>query len=89
MLKVDEGHYSACWFCEEASKDADQDEVARQRGLPPPTSIQDFSDVSALPTGPGQPRGVGDGSPEPAGTADPTNPASPTAPPNLDTNEGS
>jgi oligopeptide/dipeptide ABC transporter ATP-binding protein len=86
LLKVDEGHYSACWFWEEVSKDDDQTQVALEHGLPAPTSIQDFSDVSALPSTPGSPRGVGDGSPEPAGTTDPTNPSSPTAPPNLNTN---
>ena len=89
LLKVDEGHYSACWFWEEVSKEDDQDQVALAHGLPAPTSIQDFSDVSALPATPGSPRGVGDGSPEPVGTADPMNPASPTAPPNLDTNRSS
>jgi oligopeptide transport system ATP-binding protein len=86
LLKVDEGHYSACWFWEEVSKDDDQARVAAERGLPAPTGIHDFSDVSALPATPGSPRGVGDGSPEPAGTMDPTNPLNPSAPPNLDTN---
>jgi oligopeptide transport system ATP-binding protein len=72
LLKVDEGHYSACWFWEEVSKDADQDQVALAHNLPAPSSTQDFSDVSVLPGG--------------HGVQDPTNPLSPTAPPNVDTN---
>jgi oligopeptide transport system ATP-binding protein len=74
LLKVEEGHYSACWFWEEVSKDSDQDQVALAHNHPAPSSTHDFSDVSALP-----------GS---HGVQDPTNPLSPTAPPNLETNRG-
>ena len=74
LLKVEEGHYSACWFWEEVSKDADQDQVALAHNHPAPSSTHDFSDVSALP-----------GS---HGVQDPTNPLSPTAPTNLETNRG-
>jgi oligopeptide transport system ATP-binding protein len=37
LLKVDEGHYSACWFWEEVSKDADADLVAARLGHPLPS----------------------------------------------------
>ena len=74
LLKVEECHYSACWFWEEVSKDSDQDQVALAHNHPAPSSTHDFSDVSALP-----------GS---HGVQDPTNPLSPTAPPNLETNRG-
>ena len=69
---MSEGHYSACWFWEEVSKEADQDAVARALGHPEPSTIQDFSLETALPHS--------------HGVADPTAPGSPSAPPNLDTN---
>ncbi|MCC6313264.1 MAG: ABC transporter ATP-binding protein [Thermomicrobiales bacterium] len=72
LLEVAPGHYSACWFWEEVSKDDDLDAVARAHGLPAPSSTVDYSDLSTLP-----------GS---HGVADPTNPLAPTAPVDLDTN---
>src|SRR5215210_5826454 len=72
LLEVTEGHYSACWFWDEVSIEADQGEVARARGLPPPTSTTDYSDVSAIPHS--------------HGVADPMSPDSPSTTPNLDTN---
>ncbi len=74
LLKVAEGHYSACWFWEEVSKESDQDMVAAAHHHPEPSSTHDFSDASALP-----------GS---HGVQDPTNPLAPSAPPNLGTNRG-
>jgi oligopeptide transport system ATP-binding protein len=86
LLKVAEGHYSACWFWEEVSKEADQDAVAAAHNLPAPSGIRDFGDASELPAGPGAPINVPSGMPEAPGAADPTNPGNPSAPPNLDTN---
>ncbi|MCC6792878.1 MAG: ABC transporter ATP-binding protein [Thermomicrobiales bacterium] len=37
LLQVKEGHYSACWFWEEVSKDADADLVAARLGHPLPS----------------------------------------------------
>lgn len=37
LLQVQEGHYSACWFWEEVSKDADADLVAARLGHPLPS----------------------------------------------------
>ena len=71
LLEVKPGHYSACWFWEEVSKDANQDAVARALNHPEPTSRQDFSDSTRIPTS--------------HGVADPMNPDSPSSPPNLDT----
>jgi oligopeptide transport system ATP-binding protein len=43
LLQVNEGHFSACWFWEEVSKDADADLVAARLGHPLP------SDPASLP----------------------------------------
>jgi oligopeptide transport system ATP-binding protein len=43
LLQVNEGHYSACWFWEEVSKDADADLVAARLGHPLP------SDPASIP----------------------------------------
>jgi oligopeptide transport system ATP-binding protein len=72
LLEVNPGHWSACWFWEEVSKESDQDLVALSHGHPPPSSIEDFSLESVIP-----------GS---HGVADPNNPQLPSAAPNLDTN---
>jgi oligopeptide transport system ATP-binding protein len=72
LLQVNEGHWAACWFWEEVSKEADQDLVALRHGHPLPSSDKDYSMESALP-----------GS---HGVLDPDNPLLPGAPPNLDTN---
>jgi oligopeptide transport system ATP-binding protein len=37
LLEVKPGHYAACWFWEEVSKDDDPDEVARKHGHTPPS----------------------------------------------------
>ncbi|MDQ3781150.1 MAG: ABC transporter ATP-binding protein [Chloroflexota bacterium] len=79
LLEVGDGHHSACWFWEEVNLDDDQDAVARERGLPPPSSTHDFTAESTFHVGEVAP------DPEPIGTADPTNPNRSTAPPNLDT----
>ncbi len=71
LLEVKPGHYSACWFWEEVSKDADQDAVARALNHPEPTSRQDFSDSTRIPLS--------------HGVADPMHPDSPSSQPNLDT----
>jgi oligopeptide transport system ATP-binding protein len=73
LLEVKPGHYAACWFWEEVSKDDDQDAVARAHHHPLPTSIKDFSDESVVP-----------GS---HGAGDFMNPLVPGAPANLDTTE--
>jgi oligopeptide transport system ATP-binding protein len=70
LLEVNPGHWSACWFWEEVSKEDDQDLVALEHGKPPPSSTADFSLESALPG---------------SGVLDPDNPRLPSAPPNLDT----
>ena len=75
LLEVKTGHYAACWFWEDVSKDDDQDAVAATLGHPLPSDIHDFSDQSALP-----------GS---HGVADFDNPLNPSAPPNIDTNRSS
>jgi oligopeptide transport system ATP-binding protein len=72
LLEVKSGHWAACWFWEEVSKEDDQDLVAIKHGHPLPSSDADFSLESVLP-----------GS---HGAFDPDNPLLPTAPPNLDTN---
>ncbi len=71
LLEVKPGHYSACWFWEEVSKDADQDAVARSLAHPEPSSRQDYSDSTRIPTS--------------HGVADPMHPDSPSSQPNLDT----
>jgi oligopeptide transport system ATP-binding protein len=71
LLEVQPGHYAACWFWEEVSKDDDQDEVARAHHHPLPTDTRDFSDQSVLPGA--------------HGAGDFTNPLVPGAPANLDT----
>jgi oligopeptide transport system ATP-binding protein len=72
LLEVNPGHWSACWFWEEVSKESDQDLVALRHGHPPPSSVEDFSLQSALP-------GT-------HGVLDPNNPLLPGTAPNLDTN---
>ncbi len=72
LLEVKPGHWSACWFWEEVSKESDQDLVAQRFGHPEPSSIEDFSFQTVVP---------GSG-----GVVDPDNPLMPSAPPNLDTN---
>jgi oligopeptide transport system ATP-binding protein len=72
LLEVNKGHWAACWFWEEVSKQDDQDMVAIAHGHPPPSSDVDFSLESVMP-----------GS---HGVLDPDNPLLPTAPPNIDTN---
>jgi oligopeptide transport system ATP-binding protein len=72
LLEVNPGHWSACWFWEEVSKEADQDLVAISHGHPPPSSIEDFSLETVIPGA--------------HGVADPNNPQLPSAAPNLDTN---
>ena len=49
LLEVTPGHYSACWFWEEVSKETDQDEVAMKHGHPAPSSIEDFSLETVVP----------------------------------------
>jgi oligopeptide transport system ATP-binding protein len=72
LLEVKPGHWSACWFWEEVSKESDQDLVAQRFGHPQPTSDEDYSFQTVVP-----------GS---HGVVDPDNPLMPSAPPNLDTN---
>jgi oligopeptide transport system ATP-binding protein len=72
LLEVNPGHWSACWFWEEVSKESDQDLVALRHGHPPPSSIEDFSLETVIPGG--------------HGVADPSNPLLPGSAPNLDTN---
>lgn len=72
LLEVNKGHWAACWFWEEVSKQDDQDLVAIAHGHPAPSSDVDFALESVVP-----------GS---HGVLDPDNPLLPTAPPNLDTN---
>jgi oligopeptide transport system ATP-binding protein len=72
LLEVKPGHWSACWFWEEVSKESDQDLVAQRYGHPQPTSDEDYSFQTVVP-----------GS---HGVVDPDNPLMPSAPPNLDTN---
>jgi oligopeptide transport system ATP-binding protein len=72
LLEVNPGHWSACWFWEEVSKESDQDLVALSHGHPPPSSDKDYSLETVIP-----------GS---HGVQDPNSPGLPTAPPNLDTN---
>ena len=40
LLEVKPGHYAACWFWEEVSKDDNPDEVARRFGHTPPSDQQ-------------------------------------------------
>ena len=40
LLEVKPGHYAACWFWEEVSKDDNPDEVARKYGHTPPSDQQ-------------------------------------------------
>jgi oligopeptide transport system ATP-binding protein len=72
LLEVNPGHWSACWFWEEVSKESDQDLVALSHGHPPPSSDRDYSLETVIP-----------GS---HGVQDPNSPGLPSAPPNLDTN---
>jgi len=71
LMKVNEDHYSACWFWEEVNLADDQNEIARRHEHPEPSSGLDFAESSALP-----------GS---HGVADPMRPGSPSAVPNPDT----
>jgi oligopeptide transport system ATP-binding protein len=72
LLEVNKGHWSACWFWEEVSKDDNQDLVALKHGKPLPSSDVDYALETVVP-----------GS---HGVLDPDNPLLPGAPPNLDTN---
>ena len=72
LLEVKEGHWAACWFWEEVSKQDDQNIVAIAHGHPPASSDADYALESVIP-----------GS---HGVLDPDNPLLPDAPPNLDTN---
>ncbi|MBA2595777.1 MAG: ABC transporter ATP-binding protein [Chloroflexia bacterium] len=72
LLEVNPGHWSACWFWEEVSKESDQDLVALRHGKPLPSSDVDYSFETVVP-----------GS---HGVLDLDNPGLPGAPPNLDTN---
>jgi oligopeptide transport system ATP-binding protein len=72
LLEVKPGHWAACWFWEEVSKESDQDLVALSHGHPPPSSDKDYSLESIIPGA--------------HGALDPDNPLLPEAPPNLDTN---
>ena len=72
LLEVNPGHWSACWFWEEVSKESDQDLVALRHGHPPPSSDKDYSLETVIP-----------GS---HGVQDPNNPGLPSALPNPDTN---
>jgi oligopeptide transport system ATP-binding protein len=73
LLEVKPGHWSACWFWEEVSKDDDQDLVAMKYGHPLPSSEADYTLETVVP-----------GS---HGVLDPDNPLLPSAPPNIDTNQ--
>ena len=72
LLEVNSGHWAACWFWEEVSKESDQDLVAQRYGHPEPSSTEDYSFQTVIP-----------GS---SGVIDPNNPLIPSAPPNIDTN---
>ncbi|MDQ3524400.1 MAG: ABC transporter ATP-binding protein [Chloroflexota bacterium] len=48
LMEVKPGHYSACWFWEEVSKDDDPDEVALAHGHTPPSSVQAEIDAEML-----------------------------------------
>ena len=72
LLEVNPGHWAACWFWEEVSKEDDQDRVARERGHPLPSSTEDFSLQTVIPGA--------------HGVLDPDYPLLPSAPPNPDTN---
>ena len=72
LLEVNPGHWSACWFWEEVSKESDQNLVALRHGHPPPSSDKDYSLETVIP-----------GS---HGVLDPNNPLLPGTAPNLDTN---
>ncbi len=48
LMEVTPGHYSACWFWEEVSKDDDPDDVARAHGHTPPSSVQAEIDTEML-----------------------------------------
>ena len=72
LLEVNPGHWSACWFWEEVSKESDQDLVALRHGHPPPSSDKDYSLETVIPGA--------------HGVLDPNNPLLPSTAPNLDTN---
>ena len=48
LLEVKPGHYAACWFWEEVSKDDDPDEVARKHGHAPASDVQSEIEAEAL-----------------------------------------
>ncbi len=48
LMEVQPGHYSACWFWEEVSKDDDPDAVARAHGHAPPSSAESEIESEAL-----------------------------------------
>ena len=66
-----QGHWAACWFWEEVSKDDDQEKVALEHGKPLPSDTTDYSLETVIP-----------GS---HGVLDPDNPLLPDAP-DPDTN---
>src|SRR5215218_3191165 len=72
LLEVKPGHYSACWFWEEVSKESNQDLVALAHGHPPPSSDKDYSLETVIPGA--------------HGVQDPNSPLLPGTAPNLDTN---
>jgi oligopeptide transport system ATP-binding protein len=72
LLEVNPGHWSACWFWEEVSKESDQNLVALRHGHPPPSSDKDYSLETVIPGA--------------HGVLDPNNPLLPGTAPNLDTN---
>ena len=70
LLKVAEGHYSACWFWEEVNINDDRDAVAAALGNPLASGTQDLDSAAVLPG---------------AGVADPGAPGSPSAAPDPST----
>jgi oligopeptide transport system ATP-binding protein len=71
LLEVNKGHWAACWFWEEVSKDDNQEQVALEHGKPLPSDTTDYSLETVIP-----------GS---HGVLDPDNPLLPDAP-DPDTN---
>jgi oligopeptide/dipeptide ABC transporter ATP-binding protein len=56
LMEVQPGHYSACWFWEEVSKEADQDAVALAHDHPAPSDAASTPnlDMTTLPPAPEQ-----------------------------------
>ena len=65
LIKVADGHFSACWFWDEVSLSDDQDAVAAAHQHPAPSSTRDYSEESVVPHS--------------HGVTDPMNPAAPTS----------